>query len=124
MRKILEKVKSCQNGMSVSSFARFLGMNQQTVYYYLNGDRKMSLDFVYTICEKCGVSADWLLGFSDERAPAGASASAPSAAPRLAELEAENAALRGEVKGLRYALDAAMKGAKAAPATASRGRPA
>ena len=110
--------------MSVSSFARFLGLNQQTVYYYLNGDRKMSLDFVYTICEKCGVSADWLLGFSDERAPGGASMAQPNVDPRIAELEAENAALRGEVKGLKYALEAAMRGAKAVPDSVPHGRTA
>ena len=121
MRKILEKVKSCQNGMSVSSFARFLGMNQQTVYYYLNGDRKMSLDFVYTICEKCGVSADWLLGLSDERSPVRGSVANKPTDQNPNDLIAENAALRGEVKGLRYALEMAIKGAKSVQCSASRG---
>ena len=124
MREILKKIKSCQNGMNTSEFARFLGLNQQTVYYYLAGERKISLEFVYTICEKCHVSADWLLDLPGGVAPAVAAQSAASTDGKVAELERENAMLRGRIEGLEFALSALGKEARRAPASTRLGHTA
>ena len=62
MQKILERLNECRNGMSVSAFARLLGLNQKTVDLYLKGERKPSVELVLAVCSKCGRSADWLLG--------------------------------------------------------------
>ena len=64
---ILKRLKDLQGENSVSSFARFLEMPQKTVDTYINGQRKPSVEFIMRVCSKCHVSADWLLGLSDER---------------------------------------------------------
>ena len=48
--------------MNVSEFARFLGMNQKSLDNYVKGQCKPSVELVVTVCIKCDVSADWLLG--------------------------------------------------------------
>ncbi len=64
MKKFLDRLNECRNGMSVSAFARFLGLNQKTLDLYIKGERKPSVELVLAICSKCGRSADWLLGTS------------------------------------------------------------
>jgi len=108
MQKILEKIKSCQNGMNVSEFARFIGQKQQTVYCYLSGERKISLDFVYCVCEKCGVSADWLLGLSPQRVSRqsiNTQATQPGRGEeQVCELERKNALLKQELANAKHDL--------------------
>lgn len=55
--------------MNVSAFARFLGLNQKTLDLYIKGDRKPSVELIFSVCSKCGVSSDWLLGLTDTRTP-------------------------------------------------------
>lgn len=62
MQKFIERLNTCRNGMSVSAFARFLGLNQKTLDLYIKGERKPSVELVIAVCSKCGRSADWLLG--------------------------------------------------------------
>lgn len=64
MKNFLERLQECQNGMSVSAFARFLGLNQKTLDLYMKGERKPSVELILAVCSKCGRSADWLLGLS------------------------------------------------------------
>ena len=66
MQNFLERLNECRNGMSVSAFARFLGLNQKTLDLYIKGERKPSVELVLAICAKCGRSADWLLGITSE----------------------------------------------------------
>ena len=51
--------------MSVKQFASRLGMTQQTVNLYVNGERKPSVEFIYNIWCSFGVSSDWLLGLPE-----------------------------------------------------------
>ena len=62
MNIFLERLNLCRGNMSVSAFARHLGMNQKTLDMYIKGERKPSVELVTTVCAKCGRSADWLLG--------------------------------------------------------------
>ncbi len=62
MQDFLERLNKCRNGMSVSAFARLLGMNQKAIDVYIKGERKPSVKLITTVCSKCGCSADWLLG--------------------------------------------------------------
>lgn len=62
MQNFLERLNKCRNGMSVSAFARLLGMNQKTIDLYIKGERKPSVELITTVCTKCGCSSDWLLG--------------------------------------------------------------
>lgn len=70
MKNFLERLQECQNGMSVSAFARFLGLNQKTLDLYMKGERKPSVELIVAVCSKCGRSADWLLGLSPANAVA------------------------------------------------------
>lgn len=63
------RLKELQGAESVSAFARRLEMPHRTLDSYLKGERKLSLDLAFRVCAKCGVSADWLLGLTDQRSP-------------------------------------------------------
>ena len=63
------RLKEVQGSESVSAFARRLEIPHRTLDSYLKGERKLSLDLALRVCAKCHVSADWLLGLTDQRAP-------------------------------------------------------
>ena len=69
MQEFLERLNDCRNGMSVSAFSRFLGLNQKTLDLYIKGKRKPSVELVVAVCSKCGRSADWLLGLGTTQTP-------------------------------------------------------
>lgn len=75
---ILTRLKDLQGENSVSAFARFLEMPQKTVDTYINGQRKPSVEFIMRVCSKCHVSADWLLGLSEDRGDSQSSAPTPT----------------------------------------------
>lgn len=60
--EVLDRIKREMKGDSVYAFAKKLGISQQTADCYINGKRKLSLDFVYRVCSVCGCSADEILG--------------------------------------------------------------
>ena len=64
MKNFLERLSKYKGSMSVSAFARHLGMNQKTLDLYMKGERKPSVDLVISVCSKCGCSADELLGLA------------------------------------------------------------
>lgn len=66
--KFRERFRELQGTRTNTEFADFLGMSRQTVGFYCNGDRVPDAIGVRDIAKKCDVSADWLLGLSDERA--------------------------------------------------------
>jgi len=55
--------------MSATEFADYLGLSRQTVGFYLNGNRIPDILTLTQICNRCSVSADWLLGLSVETSP-------------------------------------------------------
>lgn len=71
LERLLERVAELRENMSVSAFARKIGLNQKSVDQYVKGERKPSAEFLFAVCSKCGVSADWLLGLTDTRTGAG-----------------------------------------------------
>lgn len=81
----LSRLDECRKGMSVSAFARHLGLNQKTVDLYIKGERKPSAELIIAVCSKCGVSADWLLGLTNNREPSASS-------HRLVRVETEHGA--------------------------------
>lgn len=54
--------------MTLQQFADKLGMSRATVGFYAAGQRIPDALGLKTIAEKCGVSADWLLGLSNTKA--------------------------------------------------------
>lgn len=60
-----KRFRELQGERSNKEFSEFLEMSRQTVGFYCNGDRIPDALGLKTIAEKCGVSADWILGLSD-----------------------------------------------------------
>ena len=120
MKKVCDMIKELRGSLTQAQAAEKLGFTQQTWARYESGEREPNAITIRRLCGVFDVSADWLLGLSGESADAKAAVVASS---RIAELEAENARLRGEVQGLRFALEAVSKGVPPVPASAPRARP-
>lgn len=60
-----ERFIELQGERSNTEFADFLGISRQTVGFYYNGDRVPDALTLIKISQRCGVSADWLLGISN-----------------------------------------------------------
>ena len=58
-----------ESGKTIVAFAEALGTSRQSLGYYLNGERIPDAKMIRQICERCNVSADWLLGLSDVKKP-------------------------------------------------------
>lgn len=58
-----------KGSMTIQEFSGLLGMSRQRVGFYSHGDRVPDAIGVRTIAKKCNVSADWLLGLSDQKNP-------------------------------------------------------
>lgn len=93
-----------QGENTVTAFARYLELPQNTLDCYIKGRRKPSVELVLRVCKKCGVSADWLLGLSDDRGGSQSVAPNPvvtkkrqSAMNPNADLSFELAAIRSEL---------------------------
>jgi Helix-turn-helix. len=61
------RMRELQQGRSVSSFAKFCGLSQQAMDRYIKAQRMPPADAITQIARICDVSADWLLGLSDEK---------------------------------------------------------
>lgn len=110
--KFRERFRKLQGDRTNTEFADFLGMSRQTVGFYCNGDRIPDALGIKTIAEKCGVSADWLLGLSDERAVNGDLAQAS----RYTGLSADSvnvlhklAAHAGPLRAVMFVLDVILR---------------
>lgn len=109
MKFFLERMNVAKGDMSVSAFARLCNIPQQSMDRYLKG-RIPPADVLAQIATRLGVSSDWLLGLSDGRGGHGTVPETVNDGERMKALESENAALKGEIRGLRFALDMAMRG--------------
>lgn len=106
-------MRDIRGDLSQSEFSGKIGVKQTTYSSWERNVKEPSYEIVGRIVRQFGVSADWLLGFSDDRAGRISAASDSQAAQKVAELEKENALLRAENAGLKYALDALGKGVTA-----------
>jgi len=121
MKQVADRIKELRGSLTQAQAAEKLGFTQQAWARYESGACEPNAKTIKQLCVVFGTTADWLLGLSGESADAKAAVVASS---RIAELEAENARLRGEVQGLRFALEAVSKGVPPVPASALRSRPA
>lgn len=74
-----------ERNISQRTAAAALNISQALLSHYENGAREPGLDFVCRACRYYGVSADYLLGLSEER---GRDRSAAALADLVGELEA------------------------------------
>lgn len=107
----LGRLKELKGARSVTAFANDCGIPQQTMANYCKGERVPGFNALYQICTANVVSADWLLGFTDDRAGHSAPAVDSVAARRVADLEAEVGRLRAANDALLQAFSNVGKGA-------------
>jgi len=104
-KNFIARLQELKGSLSVSAFARILDMPQTTMSSYFNGLRKPSVELVERICVRCGVSADWLLGLSDERGQAQSTVRAAKPFPPQKSLgrvqSSPDSALLSEIRALK-----------------------
>lgn len=66
-----EKLKALrlENKLYQEELAKFLGVTQQTYQRYESGNLEIKLAFIVKLALFYNVSADWLIGLTDEKAP-------------------------------------------------------
>ena len=114
---VFPRMRELKGSMSVSAFARAVGINQQTMDTYMKG-RLPSLEVAARMASTFDVSLDWLLGLTDDRrgaTPAGATQDVAALQMKIHDLEVENAALRDALS---------LIGGRRAPVAKTGGSPA
>ena len=86
-------------GLSQRKAASDLKISQALLSHYENGAREPGLDFVCRACRYYGVSADYILGLSDE--PAGTARGRGTLEQLSAELDALGAKVREALEELK-----------------------
>ena len=97
--------------MTQAEAGKRIGKTQQVWARYESGAVKPNAEMILQICSAFDVSADWLLGLTDDRAPG----AAVTTDARIAELEKKVIRLEGENSALQKAL-AIVGGHPARPA--------
>ena len=64
-----ERLKELRGDLSQDDFALKIGTKQTTLSNWERGFREPNFSGLALIATSCGVSADWLLGLTDERTP-------------------------------------------------------
>ena len=90
-----------QGENSVTSFARYLEIPQNTLDCYIKGRRKPSVELILRVCKKCGVSADWLLGLSEDLGGSQTAAPQPALTKSRQKVFDPNAILAEEIAAIR-----------------------
>jgi len=65
-KNTLSELRS-EKGLSQRQAAAELGISQALLSHYENGAREPKLDFIVKVCDYYGVSADFLLGRTDNK---------------------------------------------------------
>ena len=71
MKIFCSRLKEVRNSLSQNEFAKTLGIPQTSYSRYESGKNEPDYELLVAICRTFGVSADWLLGLTDERVPRG-----------------------------------------------------
>jgi transcriptional regulator with XRE-family HTH domain len=66
LKAFSERFYKLRGERSQAEFAKFCGIARATVGFYDNGKRLPDALVLRQICEKCGVTSDYLLGLEDE----------------------------------------------------------
>ena len=107
----LNKIKTLQGRLNTSEYARFLGVPQQTLNYLLKGERKLSVELLFRICEKHKVSADYILGIDLPVQNQPNFRTEQQKEENTSELAIENRLLREEIARLHSTIIALSSGA-------------
>jgi transcriptional regulator with XRE-family HTH domain len=106
LKKFFDRLDAVRADRTVTEFARDCGINQPTMFNYHRRTRVPSIETLAQICITNTISADWLLGFTDERTGTAAPVADTALTEKIKELERLLDMLKAENQGLKYALDA------------------
>jgi transcriptional regulator with XRE-family HTH domain len=106
LKKFFDRLDAVRADRTVTEFARDCGINQPTMFNYHRRTRVPSIETLAQICITNMISADWLLGFTDERTGTAAPVADTALTEKIKELERLLDMLKAENQGLKYALDA------------------
>ena len=65
----IERIKQFrqENHVTQAQMAETLGISQQQYFKYEKGINELPLRYLFVICKAYGISADWLLGLTDQQ---------------------------------------------------------
>lgn len=115
MKKIIDRIKEVTAGRSVKSVAEEIGLPQTSLNAYMTGRHKITIELIKQISATFGISADWLLGLSDDRGGASSAVGDSEKAKLLAKIHD----LEIEVATLKNALS--LVGGRRAPSAKTGG---
>ena len=118
MKKVSERMLELRKGMTQADAGKRIGKTQQVWARYESGAVKPNAEMILQICSSFHISADWLLGLTDERVPGVCTASDA----RIAELEKKILQLESANDALQKAL--AIVGGRPARPVKTGGSPA
>ena len=104
LKKFFDRIDAVRADRTVTEFARDCGINQQTMFNYNKRTRVPSIETLAQICTTNVVSADWLLGFTDERTGTAAPVADAALTKKIKELELDLAKANARIAGLEFAL--------------------
>jgi transcriptional regulator with XRE-family HTH domain len=99
------RIRVLRGAMSQTTFARMFGVKQTTYSGWEQGIKEPSFKMITKMALDLGISADWLLGLSDDRTGKITTIADPQQSIKIAELESEITRLKGENAGLRHAIE-------------------
>ena len=69
----IDRIKQFRQAHNISQaqVARLLGITQQQYFKYEKGVNELPIRYLTEICRAYGISADWLLGLSNEQQQVG-----------------------------------------------------
>lgn len=105
IHSIGSRLKELRGVSSKINFSRKIGVKPTTYCAWENDTKMPAASAIASIANLIGVSADWLLGLSDDRNGRVSTTPDPTFSAKIAELETEITRLKGENAGLRHALE-------------------
>ena len=65
----IERIKQFrqENNITQTQVAEILGISQQQYFKYEKGINELPIRYLFAICKAYGISADWLLGLSNNK---------------------------------------------------------
>lgn len=105
LKLFFDRIDAVRAARSVTQFARDCGINQQTMFNYNKRTRVPSVEALVQICTTNMVSADWLLGFTDERTGSAAPVADAALQKEVEDLKFKLALAEERIKGLEFAFN-------------------
>ena len=106
LKKFFDRIDAVRADRTVTEFARDCGINQQTMFNYNKRTRVPSIETLAQICTTNVVSADYLLGFTDDRTGSAAPVADAALQKEVEDLKLKLALAEERIKGLEFAFNA------------------